>query len=111
MLSAAWAKQEQISVPLLSDLNKKEVTKAYEVVLPSLAGIGTTSTRAAFVIDKQGVIRYSEQTASLNDLPNFVQVTGSFKKLGLRLFLHLGKIALRSFCLKKGFLSINCNGF
>jgi peroxiredoxin len=36
-----------------------------------LAGVGDTSARAAFVIDKAGVVRYAEQTATPKDLPNF----------------------------------------
>ena len=70
----AWAKKESIKIPLVSDLNK-EVTKAYDVVFPALAGIGDTSARAAFVIDKEGVIRYSEQTATPKDLPDFNKIT------------------------------------
>lgn len=70
----AWAKKESITIPLVSDLNK-EVTKAYDVVFPALAGIGDTSARAAFVIDKEGVIRYSEQTATPKDLPDFNKIT------------------------------------
>src|ERR1700690_879678 len=38
----AWAKQSGIKVTLLSDLNKT-VTRAYDVVLPNLAGIYETS--------------------------------------------------------------------
>ena len=69
----AWAKKENIQLRLLSDLNK-EVTKSYDVLFPSLAGIGDTAARATFVIDKEGVIRYSEQTATPKDLPNFEKV-------------------------------------
>jgi len=66
----AWAQKEKISIPLVSDLNK-ETIKAYNVVFPMLAGVGDTAARAAFVIDKEGVIRYSEQTPTPKDLPNF----------------------------------------
>ncbi len=66
----AWAKTNKIGVTLLSDLNKT-VTKAYDVVFPNLAGIGDTSARAAFVIGKDGVVKYAEQTATPKDLPNF----------------------------------------
>ncbi len=69
----AWAQKERIGITLVSDLNK-EVTKAYGVLFPMLAGIGDTSARAAFVIDKDGVIRYSEQTPSPKELPNFEKV-------------------------------------
>src|SRR5208283_2393707 len=49
----------------------KEVIKKYDVVFPMLAGLGDTAARAAFVIDKAGVVRYSEQTPTPKDLPNF----------------------------------------
>lgn len=69
----AWAKKENISIRLASDLNK-EVTRAYDVVFPGLAGIGDTSARAAFVIDKEGVVRHSEQTPTPKDLPDFAKI-------------------------------------
>jgi len=66
----AWAKANKIGVTLLSDLNK-EVTKAYDVLFPMLAGVGDTAARAAFVIGTDGVIKYAEQTPTPKDLPNF----------------------------------------
>src|SRR5215470_14523647 len=69
----AWAAKEKIGIPLASDLNK-EVIKKYDVVFPMLAGVGDTAARAAFVIDKNGVIQYSEQTPTPKDLPNFDRV-------------------------------------
>lgn len=66
----AWAKQENITIPLLSDF-KHEVTRAYDVVWPNFSGMGPSSGRAAFVIDKNGKIAYSEECGSLLDLPNF----------------------------------------
>ena len=75
----AWAKQNHIGVTLLSDLNKT-VTKAYDVVFPMLAGIGDTSARAAFVIGKDGVVKYSEQTPTPKDLPNFAAVKAALAK-------------------------------
>jgi peroxiredoxin len=77
---AAWAKQEKIGITLASDLNKT-VTKAYDVVFPMLAGVGDTSARAAFVIDKNGVVQYSEQTPTPKDLPNFEAVKAVLAKL------------------------------
>jgi len=75
----AWAKQNGIKVPLLSDLNKT-VTRAYGVVFPNLIGMYETSARAAFVIGKDGVIKYSEQTATPKDLPSFTAVQAALKK-------------------------------
>lgn len=67
----AWAKQHKISVTLLSDLNKT-VTRAYDVVHQGTAG--ETSARAAFVIGKDGVVKYAEQTPTPKDLPNFAAI-------------------------------------
>lgn len=69
----AWAAKEKIGITLVSDLNK-ETTRAYGVEFKGLAGIGDTSARAAFVIDKQGVVRYAEQTATPKDLPSFDKI-------------------------------------
>jgi len=69
----AWAKKENITIKLVSDLNK-EVIKAYDVVFPNLAGVGDTAARAAFVISKDGVIKYSEQTPTPKDLPSFQKI-------------------------------------
>jgi peroxiredoxin len=76
----AWAQKEKISVTLASDLNK-EVIKKYNVVFPMLAGVGDTAARAAFVIDKAGVVQYSEQTPSPKDLPHFDQVKATLARL------------------------------
>ena len=66
----AWAKQEGITITLASDLNKTTAAD-YGVLLPDLIGLGSVSARAAFVIDKAGVIQYSEQTPTPKELPNF----------------------------------------
>ncbi len=76
----AWAQKEKIGITLASDLNK-EVIKKYGVVFPMLAGVGDTAARAAFVIDKQGVVQYSEQTPTPKDLPNFAKVKEALAKL------------------------------
>ena len=65
---------------LASDLNKT-VIKQYDVVFPMLAGVGDTAARAAFVIDKSGVVQYSEQTPTPKDLPNFEAVKAALAKL------------------------------
>jgi glutaredoxin-dependent peroxiredoxin len=75
----AWATQHKIKITLVSDLNKS-VTKAYGVLFPNLAGIGDTSARAAFVIGKDGTVKYSEQTATPKDLPNFDAVKAALAK-------------------------------
>jgi peroxiredoxin len=77
----AWAQKEKIGITLASDLNKTTI-KAYNVVFPMLAGVGDTAARAAFVIDKNGVVQYSEQTPTPKDLPNFEAIKATLAKLG-----------------------------
>jgi peroxiredoxin len=76
----AWAQKEKIGLTLASDLNK-EVIKKYDVVFPMLAGAGDTAARAAFVIDKNGVVQYSERTPTPKDLPNFAKVKETLTSL------------------------------
>ena len=76
----AWAQKEKITIPLASDLNK-EVARKYDVLFPMLAGVGDTAARAAFVVDKEGVIQYSEQTPTPKDLPNFDKVKETLGRL------------------------------
>jgi len=74
----AWADKEKIQITLLSDLNK-EVSKAYGTLLPDLIGLGSVSARAAFVIDKAGVIQYWEQTPTPLELPNFEKIKSTLQ--------------------------------
>jgi glutaredoxin-dependent peroxiredoxin len=76
----AWAKQNKIGITLASDLNKT-TARSYGVLLEDLMGFGSTSARAAFVIDKNGVVQYSEQTPTPKELPNFEAVKATLAKL------------------------------
>lgn len=77
---AAWAAKERIGITLASDLNKTTAT-AYGTLLADLGGLGSVSARAAFVIDKAGVIQYSEQTPTPKDLPNFEAIKAKLAEL------------------------------
>ena len=76
----AWAQKEKIGITLASDLNKT-TSKAYGVLLEDLLGFGSTAARAAFVIDKDGVVQYSEQTPTPKDLPDFDAVKAKLAEL------------------------------
>jgi peroxiredoxin len=76
----AWAQKERIGITIASDLNKT-TAKAYGVLLDDLLGLGSVSARAAFVIDKGGVVQYSEQTPTPKDLPNFGAIKEALAKL------------------------------
>jgi peroxiredoxin len=76
----AWAQKENIGIRLASDLNKR-TAEAYGVLLPDLIELGSVAARAAFVVDRNGVIQYSEQTPTVKDLPNFNAIKEALVKL------------------------------
>jgi glutaredoxin-dependent peroxiredoxin len=76
----AWAQKEKIGIKLASDLNKT-TAEAYGTLLPDLIGLGSVSARAAFVIDKNGVVQYSEQTPTPKELPNFNAIKETLGKV------------------------------
>jgi peroxiredoxin len=81
----AWAKKENIRVPLLSDYEHK-VAKAYGVAydsfLPQLnLGMGGVAKRSAFIIDKNGVIQYVETSDDAKQLPNFDEIKAKLAEL------------------------------
>ncbi len=69
----AWKAQENFPFPLLSDFNH-EVTPAYGAHYDELAWMKDVPKRAAFVIDKKGVVRYAEVLATPGKLPDFEAV-------------------------------------
>jgi peroxiredoxin len=81
----AWAQKEKITVPLLSDYEHK-VAKAYDVMydsfLPELnLGMAGVPKRSAFVIDKNGVIQYTESNDDAKQLPNFDKIKAKLAEL------------------------------
>jgi glutaredoxin-dependent peroxiredoxin len=67
-----FKKEQNLNFSLLSDFNK-EASKAYDVLyetFPAFEMLGV-SKRAAFIIDKSGIVQYSEVCATPGDLPNF----------------------------------------
>ncbi|MCU0797233.1 MAG: redoxin domain-containing protein [Akkermansiaceae bacterium] len=81
----AWAKKEGITIQLLSDY-EHEVAKAYGVAyeqfLPEANLImGGVAKRSAFVIDKQGIIRFAHVQDHPKDLPDFDGVKAALQAL------------------------------
>jgi peroxiredoxin len=64
--------EQNLNFPLLSDFNK-EASKAYDVLYETFPAFDMqgVSKRAAFVIDKEGIIRYAEVCATPGDIPDF----------------------------------------
>ena len=75
-------KQDQnLNFPLLSDFNK-EVSRNYGALYEEFVlGLRGVSKRSAFVIDKEGVVRYAEVLESAGDLPNFAAVKETLSQL------------------------------
>jgi peroxiredoxin len=81
----AWAQKEKIAVPLLSDY-EHHVARAYDVAydsfLPQLnLPMGGVPKRAVFVIDRDGVIQYSESNDDARALPNFDKIKSRMAEL------------------------------
>lgn len=76
-----FKKAEKFNFQLLSDFNKS-VSRAYgslyEDFVLDMKGV---SKRSAFVIDKEGVVRYAEVLDSAGDLPNFEAVQNTLNSL------------------------------
>ena len=71
---AKYKELENLNFPLLSDFNK-EVSRQYGSLYDTFVlGLEGVSKRSAFVVDKEGVIRYAEVLESAGDLPNFAAV-------------------------------------
>jgi peroxiredoxin len=70
-----FKKEQNINFPLLSDFNKttaKDFGVLYEI-FPAFEMQGV-SKRAAFVIDKAGIIQYAEVCPTPRDLPDFTAI-------------------------------------
>lgn len=67
-----YKKEQNLDFLLLSDFNK-EASTAYDVLYETFPAFDMhgVSKRAAFVIDKTGIIRYAEVCPTPGDLPNF----------------------------------------
>jgi len=79
-----WNDKQKFNFPLLSDFNK-EVCLSYsaffDVFLPGKFDYKGVAKRAAFVIDKNGVIKYAEVLESPGEEPNYSAIQETLKKL------------------------------
>ena len=74
----AWAAKEKITLPLLSDYEHKVAQAygaAYDSFLPQInLGLSGVPKRAAFIIDRAGVIQYAEVLEDARELPDFEKI-------------------------------------
>jgi glutaredoxin-dependent peroxiredoxin len=76
----AWAKEQGYQFPLLSDYNR-QTARDYDAIYEDLMGLKGVCKRSAFVIDRQGVVRYAEVLADARNVPNFDAIKGCLKQL------------------------------
>lgn len=74
--------EQKLNFQLLSDFNKEAAT-AFGVLYETFPAFEMqgVSKRAAFVIDKEGVVRYAEVCPTPGDLPNFEAIQQTLNSL------------------------------
>ena len=77
---ARFKSEQHYNFPLLSDFNK-EVSKTYNAYYNSFMEMNGVAKRAAFVIDKNGIIRYAEILEDAHELPDFKKVKETLQSL------------------------------
>lgn len=71
---AKWKEEQGFNFPLLSDFNKT-VSKKYDTLYKDFVfEMKGVSKRSAFVIDREGIVRYAEVLDNAGELPNFEAV-------------------------------------
>jgi len=76
-----FRKQQNLNFDLLSDFNKTTI-RDYGLVIEDFAfGMKGVSKRAAFLIDKDGIVRYAEVTPTPGDQPNYQAIQEALSKL------------------------------
>jgi peroxiredoxin len=69
-----YKEDQHLNFPLLSDFNK-EISAAYGSLYDNFVfDMKGVSKRSAFVIDKEGIVRYAEVLESAGDLPDFTAI-------------------------------------
>ena len=78
---ARFKGEQGLNFPLLSDFNK-EVSASYGALYDTFIGwMKGVSKRSAFVLDKEGTVKYAEVLDSAGDLPNFEAIQATLAQL------------------------------
>ena len=79
-VTAKFAAETGAGFPIVSDFNKEAMT-AYDVMYEDYWGLKGVAKRSAFVVDREGVIRYS-WVGEDSDLPDFEAIRSVLEGLG-----------------------------
>jgi len=76
-----FRQEQNFNFPLLSDFNK-EVSTMYDTIYDNFFNdMKGVSKRSAFVIDKEGIIRYAEVLENALEIPNFDAIQNCLSEL------------------------------
>jgi peroxiredoxin len=76
-----FKEENNYNFDLLSDFNK-DISRAYGSIYEDwILGMKGVSKRSAFVLDKDGIVRYAEVLESAGDVPNFEEVKKTLQSL------------------------------
>lgn len=78
---AKFKEEQGYNFPLLSDFNK-EISRKYGSIYDSwILDMNGVSKRSAFVIDKEGVVRYAEVLDNAGEIPSFEAIQQTLASL------------------------------
>jgi len=76
-----FKEEQQYNFPLLSDFNKT-VSELYNTIYHDwILDMKGVSKRSAFVIDKEGIVRYAEVLENAGEVPNFENIQSTLAEL------------------------------
>ena len=78
---AKWKEEQGFNFQMLSDFNKT-VSKKYDALYKEFGlGLKGVSKRAAFVIDRNGIVQYAEVLENAGEQPSFEAIKASLSSL------------------------------
>ena len=80
-----WADKFNFNFPLLSDFNKEAASSydaLHDVFVPGKLDFNGVAKRSAFVVDKEGLVKYAEVLENPGDEPNYDAIQDALKNLG-----------------------------
>jgi len=79
--NARFAQECNATFPILSDFNR-EASRAFDVLRPELNGLIQVSERANFVIDREGIVRYTWIGEHPGVMPPFAELEEAVARTG-----------------------------
>jgi len=79
---AKFKAEQGLNFSLLSDFNKTASADYGSVYETFALGMKGVSKRSAFLIDKEGIVRYAEVLENAGEVPDFDAIRGEMAKIG-----------------------------